>query len=156
MGIHCLFSKSWHLPQDPEHVGSGTLLARKQRPLLPHLIVAFLRCSIRPKLVTFVWNGSEVTTKTKLRNNGVIKAFSVYFAKPTIEFQVNGDAADFAPDRISARLRSCVPASEFRFGVYDRDAQADDYIAQLAAIGITDAKAAEEAARAAHAGAGRE
>ena len=97
-------------------------------------------------MVTFTWYGSKISTKTKLRNTGVVKSFNAYFAKPTIELQINGDTADLAEDKILEKLKRCVPATEFRFGTYDRDSQADDYIAQLAALGITDEAAIAKAA----------
>lgn len=62
-----------------------------------------------------------------------------FFGKPTIELKVNGDRGDLDPAKIIATLRSCVRADEFRFGTYDRDAQADDYIAQLEAAGLKEA-----------------
>jgi hypothetical protein len=100
--------------------------------------------------VTFTWIGNTIPTKTKLRNTGVVKAFSSYFVKPTIELQLHGDITDLAESKMIEKLKRCVAATEFRFGTYDRDTQADDYIAQLAALGITDHKAAAEAAAAAN------
>lgn len=58
-----------------------------------------------------------------------------------------------APEAVVAKLRAILPASEFKFGTYDRDTQADEYIAQLAALGITDRKEIEAAAAAAKAAA---
>lgn len=103
-----------------------------------------LHCSIRSKLVTFWWAGAAVTTKIKRDNTELRSALSKYFVAPTLELRVNGDRADLSEGRVVPELRKHVAASEFKFGEYCRDAQADDYIAQLAALNIS----ADEAAAA--------
>jgi hypothetical protein len=92
--------------------------------------------SIRSKLITFWWSGAGVTTRTKRENTEIRSALSRYFEAPTLELRVNGDRADFTPERIEPELRKHVAATEFRFGAYDRDSQANDYIAQLVALGL--------------------
>lgn len=106
--------------------------------------------------MTFWWSGSAVTTKIKRDNTELRSALSKYFTAPTLELRVNGDRADLSEARVVPELRKHVAATEFKFGEYCRDSQADDYVAQLAALNISadEAAAANGGAAAAAGGAG--
>lgn len=95
-----------------------------------------------------------MTTKIKRDNTELRSALSKYFVAPTLELRVNGDRADLSEARVVPELLKHVAATEFKFGEYCRDSQADDYVAQLAALNISADEAAAANGGAAKGGAG--
>ena len=110
------------------------------------------RLSIRPKLVTFQWHGAHLTAKTKLGSLGAARAFAAYFVSAAIDLPItNGHADELNQESVSGKLKLCVHASEFRYSTYPILEQADQYIEQLAKMGIKDEKDIEKASREARA-----
>jgi len=92
------------------------------------------RVSLRARIVYFIWNGALVNSKTRFRNTAVIRAMSAYFTGTSLELKLNADKSDLNPENIKVALaKASGGASEFKFGTYDKEKQADEYIAQVEA-----------------------
>lgn len=138
-----------HLPEDsPKHVrilGSGSGGVQEFLPLLADDDICYgaLRAtaverrgkvmSLRSRLVTFTWVGSSISLKTRSRNAEAPNAMSQYFVGPTLELKVNGDFSELEHDNIISELFKITGVSEYKFGHYERLAQAEEYLAQVAA-----------------------
>jgi hypothetical protein len=80
-----------------------------------------------------------VPTKAKRDTTEVRSALAKYFTPPTLELRINGDRAMMSEASVTAALSKAVAATEFVYGQYTRDEQAEDYIVQLLAEGAPSA-----------------
>ena len=93
------------------------------------------RVSLRSRMVYFTWNGAVVDARTRFRNTGVIRAMAAYFLSPSLELKLNHDKSQLTEAAIQAALAGMPgAATEYKFGVYDKEVQADDYQQQLARV----------------------
>jgi hypothetical protein len=90
------------------------------------------KLSLRSRIVYFTWNGSLVSSKTRFRNTTVVRGMSAYFTGISLEIKCNHDTSDLNESAIVAALTKATNHhGEFKFGHYDKEKQADEYIAQL-------------------------
>lgn len=89
--------------------------------------------SLRARIVNFTWVGSDISLKTRSRNAEAPHAMAKYFVGPTLELKVNGDFSELEPESILNQLTKISGVTEHKFGHYERLAQAEEYLAQVAA-----------------------
>ena len=93
------------------------------------------RVSLRARIVYFIWTGEFIDAKTRFRNTAAIKAMKEYFVGTSLELKLNGDKSELSEASIAKALAGLPGATgEFRFGVYDRERQADDYAEQMGKV----------------------
>ena len=89
------------------------------------------KVALRARIVFFSWTGPLTPSKARFRNTGVIKPMTTYLAGLSIEMQLNGDTAELNTDVVCNRLQRVCPASEYKFGFFSKEAQADEYSEQM-------------------------